>query len=184
MADKDFDIGSGLTVALQEAEGKIYLLRGLKAMLAQDLAQLYGVETRVLLQSVRRNIDRFPEDFAFSLTNQDLAALRSQIVISNDEKKGSGGARYTTMAFTEQGIGMLSSVLKSDRAVAVNIEIMRTFVKLRSMMTEHSDLKRKLTELENKYDDNFRMVFDAIHQLMDAPSPKLYSRRKIGFTKD
>ena len=89
MADKDFDIGSGLTAALQEAEGKIYLLRGLKAMLAQDLAQLYGVETRVLLQSVRRNIDRFPEDFAFSLTNQDLAALRSQIVISNDEKKGS-----------------------------------------------------------------------------------------------
>ena len=170
--------------ALRDADEKIYVLHGVKVMLAQDLAQLYAVETRALLQSVRRNIERFPSDFAFSLTNQDLAGLRSQIVISNDEKKGSGGARYATMAFTEQGIAMLSSVLRSARGIAVNIEIMRTFVKLRGMASEHDDLKRRLNALENKYDKNFSDVFNAIHQLMDEPKPGAYSRSRIGFTQD
>ena len=170
--------------ALRDAEEKIYILHGVKVMLAQDLAQLYLVETRVLLQSVRRNIDRFPVDFAFSPTNQDLTSLRSQIVISNGEKSGSGGARYATMAFTGQGVAMLSSVLRSPRAVAVNIEIMRTFVKLRGMASEHAELKRRLNTLEDKYDKNFADVFSAIHQLMDGPAPSAYSRRRIGFTKD
>ena len=170
--------------ALRDADEKIYVLHGVKVMLAQDLAQLYGVETRALLQSVRRNIERFPPDFAFSLTNQDLKGLRSQFVISNDEKKGSGGARYATMAFTEQGIAMLSSVLRSARAVAVNIEIMRTFVKLRGMASEHAGLKRRLNALENKYDENFKVVFQAIAQLMDEPKPGDYSRSRIGFTQD
>ena len=170
--------------ALRDAEEKIYILHGVKVMLAQDLAQLYLVETRVLLQSVRRNIDRFPVDFAFSRTNQDLTSLRSQIVISNGEKSGSGGTRYATMAFTEQGVAMLSSVLRSPRAVAVNIEIMRTFVKLRGMASEHAELRRRLNTLEDKYDKNFADVFSAIHQLMDGPAPSAYSRRRIGFTKD
>ena len=173
-----------LAAALREAEGRIYVLRGVKVMLAQDLAQLYGVETRVLLQAVRRNLARFPADFAFSLENQDLASLRSQVVISSDEKKGSGGARYTTMAFTEQGVAMLSSVLRSGRAIAVNIEIMRTFVRLRSMVSEHADLKRRLTALEKKYDEGFRGVFTAIQQLMDEPRPGAYGGRRIGFTKE
>jgi ORF6N domain len=170
----------------QAAEQHILQLRGVRVMLAADLAQLYEVETRVLLQSVRRNIAQFPEDFAFSLTNQDLIALRSQIVISNGEmpleKPGRGGARYTTMAFTEQGIAMLSSVLKSDRAIAVNIEIMRTFVKLRGMLAEHEDLKRQLATLERKYDGHFKIVFDAIKGLMEPPAPP--KKRSIGFVQD
>ena len=182
--DKPVLLDAAAVAALRDAEEKIYILHGVKVMLAQDLAQLYGVETRTLLQSVRRNIDRFPLDFAFSLTNQDLIGLRSQIVISNGEKTGSGGARYATMAFTEQGVAMLSSVLRSPRAVAVNIEIMRTFVKLRGMASEHAELKRRLNSLEDKYDKKFADVFTAIHQLMDEPAPGAYSRRRIGFTKE
>ena len=182
--DKPALLDAAAIAALRDAEEKIYILRGVKVMLAQDLAQLYAVETRTLLQSVRRNIDRFPLDFAFSLTNQDVTGLRSQIVISNGEKSGSGGARYPTMAFTEQGVAMLSSVLRSARAVAVNIEIMRTFVKLRGMALEHAELKRRLNSLEDKYDKNFADVFIAIHQLMDEPAPSAYSRRRIGFNND
>jgi hypothetical protein len=182
--DKPALLDAAAIAALRDAEEKIYILHGVKVMLAQDLAQLYAVETRTLLQSVRRNIGRFPLDFAFSLTNQDLTGLRSQIVISNSEKIGSGGTRYATMAFTEQGVAMLSSVLRSPRAVAVNIEIMRTFVKLRGMASEHVELKRRLNSLEDKYDKNFADVFTAIHQLMDEPAPGAYGRRRIGFTKD
>ena len=182
--DKPVLLDAAAVAALRDAEEKIYILQGVKVMLAQDLAQLYGVETRTLLQSVRRNMDRFPLDFAFSLTNQDLIGLRSQIVISNGEKTGSGGARYATMAFTEQGVAMLSSVLRSPRAVAVNIEIMRTFVKLRGMASEHAELKRRLNSLEDKYDKKFADVFTAIHQLMDEPAPGAYNRRRIGFTKE
>jgi len=184
VADAAAALDASVIAALRDAEEKIYVLRGLKVMLAQDLAALYGVETRVLMQAVRRNPDRFPGDFAFSLSNQDVANLRSQIVISNEQGKGHGGARYATMAFTEQGVAMLSSVLRSARAVAVNIEIMRTFVKLRNMASEHADLKRRLNALEQKYDQNFRDVFTAIHQLMDEPKPGAYSGRGIGFTKD
>ena len=172
-------VPAGTTQLVEGVESKIYVVRNRRVMMSTDLADLYGVETKVLLQAVRRATDRFPLDFAFVLTNQEFTILRSQTVTSSW-----GGARYAPMAFTEQGVAMLSSVLRSPSAVAVNIEIMRTFVKLRGMFSEQSDLKRKLTELENKYDDNFRMVFDAIHQLMDAPGAKLYSRRKIGFTKE
>ena len=160
-------------------ETRIYSIRGQRVMLSHDLAELYGIETRILMQAVRRNLDRFPADFQFLLTNQELTILISQSVTSNW-----GGTRKSPMAFTEQGVAMLSSVLSSPEAVAVNIQIMRTFVKLRDMLSEHADLKRKLNALEKKYDDNFSMVFAAIHQLMDEPKPGAYSRNRIGFTKD
>jgi len=133
-------------------------------MLDADLAELYGVETKALLQTVKRNLDRFPEDFAFQLTNQDLSNLRSQIVTSSW-----GGRRYLPYAFTEQGVAMLSSVLRSPRAVQVNIEIMRTFVRLRQLLTSNVELARKLAALESKYDAQFKMVFDAIRALMKPP---------------
>ena len=148
-------------------------------LLSQQLAMRYGVEPRVLMQQVQRNVERFPADFMFQLTADEFASLKSQSVTSSW-----GGIRKLPYAFTEQGVAMLSSVLKGDRAIAVNIEIMRTFVKLRGMLAEHSDLKRKLNALEKKYDKNFRMVFDAIHELMDEPVPGAYGRRRIGFTKD
>jgi len=133
-------------------------------VLDADLAELYGVETKALLQTVKRNLDRFPEDFAFQLTNQDLSNLRSQIVTSSW-----GGRRYLPYAFTEQGVAMLSSVLRSARAVQVNIEIMRTFVRLRQLLTSNVELARKLAALESKYDAQFKMVFDAIRALMKPP---------------
>jgi hypothetical protein len=133
-------------------------------MLDADLAELYGVETKALLQTVKRNLDRFPEDFAFQLTNQDLSNLRSQIVTSSW-----GGRRYLPYAFTEQGVAMLSSVLRSPRAVQVNIEIMRVFVRLRQLLTSNVESARKLAALESKYDAQFKMVFDAIRELMKPP---------------
>ena len=163
---------------------QIKQIRGHRVLLTQQLADLYEVEPRELTQAVARNLSRFPADFMFQLTDNEFRDLKSQIVISIDEKRTRGGLRKLPYAFTEQGVAMLSSVLKSDRAVAVNIEIMRTFVKLRSMLNEHSDLKRKLNSLEKKYDENFKMVFDAIHQLMDEPGPGAYGRRRIGFIKD
>ena len=172
-------IPAGTMQLVNGIESKIYMVRGQRVMMSTDLAELYGVETKVLLQSVRRGANRFPQDFAFSLTDQEFTILRSQVVTSSW-----GGSRYAPMAFTEQGVAMLSSVLRSPQAVSVNIEIMRTFVKLRSMLAEHEDMKRKLNALEKKYDDNFKVVFDAIHHLMDGPKPSAYSRRKIGFTKE
>jgi hypothetical protein len=144
-------------------------------MLDSDLARLYGVPTRRLNEQVRRNRDRFPADFMFELTAGEAAALRSQIATSNS---GRGGRRYLPLAFTEQGVAMLSSVLRSDRAVRVNIEIMRAFVKLRELLATHKDLARKLEALERKYDAQFKAVFDAIRQLMVPPRAK---RRQIGF---
>jgi hypothetical protein len=144
-------------------------------MLDADLAELYGVETRVLLQAVGRNQKRFPKDFMFRLSKEEYELLRSQIVIS---KKGRGGRRYLPYAFTEQGVAMLSSVLRSEKAVQVNIEIMRTFVRLREMIATHKDLARKLEALERRYDAQFKVVFDAIRELMAPPEPK---KRKIGF---
>ena len=154
-------------------------IRGQRVLLSPQLAVLYEVEPRVLMQQVQRNIGRFPADFMFQLNADEFDNLKSQFVTSSW-----GGVRKLPFAFTEQGVAMLSSVLRSDRAVAVNIEIMRTFVKLRGMRSEHADLKRRLNALEKKYDDNFRMVFDAIHQLMDEPASGAYSRSRIGFTKD
>jgi ORF6N domain-containing protein len=144
-------------------------------MLDVDLAELYDVETRALTQAVRRNANRFPPDFMFQLTSQEFDLLRSQSVISN---VGRGGRRYLPYAFTEQGVAMLSSVLRSSRAVLANIEIMRAFVRLREMLASHRDLARRLDELEERYDGHFRVVFEAIRQLMEAPEP---ARRKIGF---
>ena len=182
VADAPAVLDVSVLAALRDAEGKIYVLRGLKVMLAQDLAALYGVETRVLLQAMRRNLDRFPADFAFTLENHDLEVLRSQLVISKPEKPGSGGARYRSVAFTEQGVAMLSSVLRSDRAVAVNVEIMRAFVRMRQVLASHADLARKLEALEKKYDTQFKAVFDAIRELM-TPPPTL-PRGRFGFARD
>jgi ORF6N domain len=143
-------------------------------MLDADLARLYGVPTKSFNQAVRRNKERFPADFAFQLTDREFRSLRSQFVTSNRR----GGRRYHPYAFTEQGVAMLSSVLRSKRAVQVNIEIMRAFVRLRQMLASNEELARKVAALEKKYDSQFRVVFDAIRELMAPLTPK---RRKIGF---
>lgn len=140
-------------------ETKIRMLRGERVMLDADLAILYGVPTKALVQAVKRNASRFPEDFMFQLTAEEDTALKSQTVTSN---VGRGGRRTRPYAFTEQGVAMLSSVLRSPRAVAVNIEIMRAFVRLRAMLGAHAELAHKLASLERKYDAQFRVVFDAI----------------------
>ena len=154
--------------------GAILLLRGQRVILDADLAALYGVTAKALLQAVKRNIARFPSDFMFQLDNQEVARLRSQIVTS----KSRGGRRYAPYAFTEQGVAMLASVLRSPRAVLVNVEIMRTFVRLRQMLGSNAELARKLAALESKYDAQFKVVFDAIRELM-APAPK--RARPVGF---
>lgn len=151
----------------------IRLLRGHRVMLDQDLAVLYGVETRALVQAVRRDRGRFPRAFMFQLTQQEFGNLRSQSVMSSW-----GGRRFLPLAFTEQGVSMLSSVLRSPRAVQVNIEVMRTFVRLREMLQSNADLKEKLEALEERYDEQFRVVFEAIRRLM---GPAASARRKIGF---
>jgi hypothetical protein len=176
-------------------ESRVFLVRGEKVLVDSDLAALYGVTTKALNQAVRRNADRFPGDFAFRLTRAESEALlrsqsvtskllvakdgkilRSQIVTS--KKVGSGGRRYLPLAFTEQGVAMLSSVLRSPRAVAVNIEIMRTFVRLREMIATHADLARKLDAMEGKYDKQFKVVFDALRELME---PAEGTERELGF---
>jgi ORF6N domain len=154
--------------------GSIRLLRGEKVILDADLADLYGVATRVLVQAVKRNLERFPDDFMFQLTVEEFAVLRSQSVTS----RGWGGRRYPPYAFTEQGVAMLAGVLNSPRAVQVNIEIMRAFVRMRLMLASHAKLEKKLLELEEKYDGQFAMVFEALKQLMAPPEPR---RKRIGF---
>jgi hypothetical protein len=144
-------------------------------MLDADLAVLYGVSTKRLNEQVRRNRSRFPDDFMFQLTGEEVRSLRSQFATS---KPGRGGRRYAPLVFTEQGIAMLSTVLNSERAIQVNIEIMRAFVRLREMIATHRDLARKLEALEKRYDAQFKVVFDAIRELMAPPTPK---KRKIGF---
>ena len=161
-------------VPIKRIENAILFIRGHKVMLDADLARLYGVSTKAFNQAMRRNKDRFPPDFAFQLTDQEFHSLRSQFVTSN----GRGGRRYRPYAFTEQGVAMLSSVLQSKRAVQVNIEIMRTFARLRRMLASNEELARKLAALERKYDAQFKIVFDAIRELMTPPTPK---RRRIGF---
>ena len=161
-------------VPMEVIEEKIFLIRGDKVMLDADLAKLYGVESKVLIQAVKRNIDRFPPDFMFQLTNQELAILRSQFVTSSQW----GGRRYPPYAFSEQGVAMLSSVLRCPQAVHVNIEIMRTFVRLRRILASHADLAHKLEALEMKYDIQFKAVFDAIRQMM---APPVKGKKQIGF---
>jgi hypothetical protein len=174
-----------LPVPVAAIERRIYLVRGEKVMLDADLAELYGVETKVLNQAVRRNRDRFPEDFMFRLTKEESESLRSQIVTSSlryqsgTSQTGRGGRRTLPYVFTEQGVAMLSSVLRSRRAVEVNIAIMRAFVNLRRMMLSNEELNRRVNALEQKYDENFRAVFDALRRLLTAPEKP---RRRIGFT--
>jgi hypothetical protein len=159
----------------ERIERRILRLRGLNVMLSSDLAELYEVIPKALVQAVKRNIERFPSDFMFQLTREEFANLKSQFVTSS----WGGARRATPYAFTEQGVAMLSSVLRSPRAVQVNIAIMRAFVKLRQILASHRDLARRLDELESKYDEQFRAVFEAIRELMRPPEKP---RRRIGFT--
>jgi hypothetical protein len=156
-------------------EQRIFLVRRQKVILSTHLAELYDVEPRALVQAVKRNARRFPADFMFQLTRFEFDILKSQIVISS----WGGSRRALPYAFTEQGVAMLSSVLHSDRAIQVNVEIMRTFVKLRRILASSAELARKLDTLEKKYDSQFKTVFDAIRQLMMPPEPK--KKRPIGF---
>ena len=163
----------------QAVESKIFMIRGHKLMIDRDLAELYGVRTRVLNQAVRRNIDRFPEDFIFSLTREEILNL-SQIVISSKIKHAPN-----VFAFTEQGVAMLSGVLNSKRAVRVNIQIMRAFVKLRQILSINKELAYKLDELERKtekHDVEIHAIFEAIRKLM-APAP-VKPKPQIGFRPD
>jgi len=176
----------------QELAQLVFLVRGEKVMFDADLAELYGVEARSLNQAVTRNRKRFPPDFMFRLTANEYTSLRSQFVISNSSegresglrsqivtsKAGRGGRRYLPYAFTEQGVAMLSSVLRSSRAVEVNIAIMRTFVQLRKLMDSNRDLARKIEALEEKYDEQFSVVFETIKRLIAPPDPP---KRQIGF---
>ncbi len=166
-----------MTATIAQIESKVLLIRGERVMLSQHLAELYEVEPKILNQAVKRNIERFPEDFMFQLTEEEAASLRSQIVTL---KTGRGQhAKYLPYAFTEQGVAMLSSVLRSERAIQVNIEIMRAFVRLRQMLAGNAELARKLAALEKKYDARFKAVFEAIHELMTPPENK--KKRPIGF---
>ena len=162
-------------VPVEVIERKILPIRRQKVMLDEHLAELYRVTTKRLNEQVKRNLKRFPPDFMFQLNEEEAEILRSQFATSKSQR---GGRRYLPYAFTEQGVAMLSSVLNSDRAIEVNIQIMRAFVKLREMIASHKDLARKLDTLEKKYDDNFKVVFEAIRALM-TPAEK--SKKKIGF---
>ena len=167
-------VGQVSVIPAETIEKKIYLLRRQKVMISPDLAERYQVEPRALIQAVKRNIERFPQDFMFQLTKKEFANLKSQFVISS----WGGLRRAYPYAFTEQGVAMLSSVLNSPRAIKVNIEIMRAFVRLRRMLASHAGLARKLDALEKKYDSQFKVVFEAIRQLM---APKEAPNKKIGF---
>jgi hypothetical protein len=174
-------------IPVERIQRSILLIRGEKVLLDADLAALYDVETKALIQAVKRNIERFPPDFMFQLTISEFddlrsqfgtSNLRSQIVTSSSGGSDWGGRRYRPYAFTEQGVAMLSSVLRSKRAVQVNVAIMRAFVQLRRMLGSHADLARKFEALERKYDAQFKVVFDAIRELMMPPEPK---RKSIGY---
>jgi phage regulator Rha-like protein len=160
-------------IPLERIEQSIYLIRGQKVMIDSDLAKLYGTQTRVLMQAVKRNNDRFPKDFMFQLTEKEVINLKSQFVTSSW-----GGRRKPTYVFTEHGALMAANVLNSKRAVQMSIQIVRTFAKLRQLLFTHADLARKLNDLEQKYDKQFKIVFDAIRQLMMPPEPE---RKPIGF---
>ena len=184
-----------------ETKPTIQVIRNQRVMLSTELASLYRVSPSVLMQAVKRNLLRFPHDFMFQLnldewanlksqsvtsslkTNleADLENLKSQIVISNKASTERGGARTAPYAFTEQGVAMISSVLNSERAINVSVEIMRAFVRLRQLITEHKDLTHRLDVLEDHYDDQFKVVFDAIRSLMQSPKPE---KHPIGFTAE
>ena len=161
-------------IPIEVIKERIFFIRGERVMIDRDLAELYGVETKQLKRQVRRNIDRFPEDFMFELTKEEYDVLRRQF---GTLKRGRH-AKYPPLAFTEQGVAMLSSVLNSNRAIQVNIAIMRTFTRLRKMIATHAELKKKIEEMEEKYDKQFRVVFEALRQLLEADEKP---KRKIGF---
>jgi hypothetical protein len=163
-------------VPVEVIERRIYLIRGHKVMLDSDLADLYQVETFNLNKAVKRNVDRFPEDFMFHLTTEEAESLRFQIGIS--KPSGRGGRRYLPFVFTEQGVSMLSTVLNSKRAIAVNIAIMRTFVRLRQILATHKELAARLAAMEKTYDQRFKVVFDILKQLMEPPPGP--PKRQIG----
>jgi len=170
---------SDSVVPVERIEKAIFVIRGHKVMLDSDLADLYGITTKALKQAVKRNSDRFPSDFMFLLTHEEVSILRSQIVTSSSPAWG--GARYAPMAFTEQGVAMLSSVLRSKQAVKVNIEIMRAFVRLRQMLSSHKELASKLMELERRvgeHDEQIVAIFEVIRRLMTPPETP---RKRIGF---
>jgi len=182
MARQKVPASSAPVIAISRA---ILVLRGHKVLLDVDLASLYGVETKVLVQAIKRNAARFPEDFMFQLTAPEWGALRSQSVTSKPRR---GGRRYPPYAFTEQGVAMLSSVLGSERAIAVNIEIMRAFVRMRDMLASNHELAKRIDQLEARigkklatHDEAIAAILSAIRELMHPPVPK---RRGIGFTAD
>jgi len=168
------DIIMSNDVSVETIAGKIYLIRGTKVMLDRDLAELYGVETKQLKRAVRRNIDRFPSDFMFDLTRNEFTNLRSHIGTSSW-----GGDRYLPMAFTEQGVAMLSSVLNSQRAIQVNMQIIRTFTKLRHALLDNENLRKELEELKQITDERFQIVFETLDQLINIENKP---KKKIGFT--
>ena len=163
-------------ISIEAVASKIFFIRSVKVMLDRDLAELYGVETRVLNQAVKRHEKRFPEDFMFQLSKSEYDFLISQSVTS--KKSGRGGVRKMPYAFTEQGVAMLSGILNSDRAIAVNIQIMRTFTKLRHMISDNEDLKRELAELSKQTDERFQIVFETLDQLLTVG---VNEKNKIGF---
>ena len=174
-------------VPVEIIQNKIYLIRNQKVMLDRDLAQLYGVTTGNLNKTVKRNLERFPNDFMFQLTQEESDSLIFQIGRPNE---GRGGSRFLSYVFTEQGVAMLSSVLKSKRAVQVNIQIMRVFVKLKELMISHKELARKIEDLERKFQDHDKeiiKIFNAIRQMMAIPEqtgPEPYKRHRVGFIAD
>jgi hypothetical protein len=174
-------------IATRGTENLIHQIRGQRVMLDSDLAALYGIEARILNQAVKRNSERFPGDFMFQLSAGESELVRSRVMFANSSQivtssKKHRGIAYRPYAFTEQGIAMLSSVLRSPRAVQVNIEIMRTFVRLRQWLASNAELSKRLNDLEKKYDDQFKAVFEAIRELMAEPEPEVnQSRREIGF---
>jgi hypothetical protein len=175
MAENNQDVA---TVTVESISESILLLRGQKVMLSSHLASLYGVEVKVLVQAVKRNLDRFPSDFMFQLTNQEVNNLKSQFVTSS----WGGARRAPPYAFAQEGVAMLSSVLRSPKAIAVNIEIMRTFVRMRELAFSNEELARKIDELDqrvSKHDNAIAEIIEAIRQLMAPPSPK--EKRPIGF---
>ena len=163
-------------VSIEAVVSKIFFIRGVRVLLDKDLADLYGVETRVLNQAVKRHKKRFPKDFIFQLSKSEYDFLISQFVTS--KKSGRGGVRKMPHAFTEQGVAMLSGILNSDRAIAVNIQIMRTFTKLRHMISDNEDLRQELAELREQTDERFQIVFETLDQLLIMDSKE---KKKIGF---
>ena len=168
-------------VPQEHIENKIFLIRGKKVMLDRDLAELYGVPTKSLNLAVKRNLARFPEDFMFRLTKNESEALRFQ---SETSKKGRGGRRYLPYVFTQEGVAMLSSILNSERAIFVNIQIMRAFVRLRELMISHKDLARKIDELERKYKDHDKtiiLIYKAFKEFLEKPEEPQKPKLDIGF---